>query len=459
MIIRELQLKNFGKFSGQCFRFGNGINVIYGQNETGKTTIYTAIGAMLFGMERKRGRASASDIYTTYQPLEHKTWYEGSMRFETGGKVFFLERNFYRGEQSARLICETDGEELSIEQGDLEILLGDTNSELFFNTVAAGQLKMKPQEIVYSYLKNYIASLEEAGSQAVDVVKALEILAKKKKELEQQKKKKTLEYRQQIAKSEAGIELVEKEIENCMTQLKKQRLEIAQAKEEDCGGPSGFFERLFFWFRKLFCRRKLRKEAEEKRQAALKREEKERFLRELLCEKESLKEELILERDHFYEKIHEESKEEDIQAIDLAIGRIRRLSDLCEEEVMGKLCNKASEVLKHMTHGKYEKLILEEGMEPAVWDGRRKLKLFQISTGCGDQIYLSLRIALQDLFFAEEPLPLLFDDAFVYFDDERLKRLLLYLSDLDRQVFLFSCHKREMDILEKGGCAYQKILL
>lgn len=459
MIIRELQLKNFGKFSGRRFCFGSGINVIYGQNETGKTTLYTAIGAMLFGMERKRGRASASDTYTTYQPLENKTWYEGSMKFETGGKVFCLERNFYQREKSARLVCETDGEELSVEQGDLEILLGDTNSELFFNTAAAGQMKLKPQDIVYDYLKNYIVSLQEAKSQAVDVVKALEILEKKKKGLEQQKKKKTLECQQQIAMSEARIELVEKEIENYMTQLEEQRLETAQAEAENQVKPSGLFKRLFYWFRKLFCRRKLSKEAEAKRQAALKREEKERLLRELLCEKESLKEELALEREHFYEKLHEQSKEKDIEAIDLAIDRIQKLSALCEEEVMEKLLNKASEVLKHMTHGKYQKLILEEDAEPAVWDGRRKLKLFLVSTGCADQIYLSLRIAFQDLFFAEEALPLMFDDAFVYFDDERLERLLAYLNELDRQVFLFSCHKREMHILEKRGYDYRKILL
>ena len=186
MKIRELNLKNFGKFSEAEFCFADGINVIYGANEAGKTTIYQGIGALLFGLEKQRGRAAKSDTYTTYQPWENKTWYEGSLKFETGGKIFRLERIFYHTEKSASLICETDGEELSVEQGDLEVLLGTINAELYFNTAAVGQLKMKPQDIIYSYLKNYIASVHESGKNATDVVKALQILENRKRILEQQ---------------------------------------------------------------------------------------------------------------------------------------------------------------------------------------------------------------------------------------------------------------------------------
>ena len=210
MIIKELNLKNFGKFSESVFRFSDGINVIYGANEAGKTTIYHAIGALLFGLEKQRGRAARNDAYTTYQPWDNKTWYEGSMKFEAGGKIFHLERNFYYNEKSVRLVCETDGEELSVEQGDQEMLLGDMNAELYFNTAAVGQLKIKPQDIIYSYLKNHIASVQEAGKNATDVVKALQILETKKKSIEQMKKKQAGEIREQIAKLDAGMELLEK---------------------------------------------------------------------------------------------------------------------------------------------------------------------------------------------------------------------------------------------------------
>lgn len=459
MIIKELNLKNFGKFSGQSFRFSEGINVIYGPNEAGKTTIYNAIGALMFGLDKQRGRAARNDAYTTYQPWNHKTWYEGSLKFETGGKIFCLERNFYHHEKSARLICETDGEELSVEQGDLEMLLGDINAELYFNTAAAGQLKMKPQDIVYSYLKNYIASVQEAGSNATDVVRALGILESKKKALEQQKKKLVLEVKEQIAKTDAGIELVEKELLDCQKQLDHVLRQKAQMMAATKNEVLSIWKRFLRWLRKLCFGKRIREEEARKREERLKLDEKATFLRELLGEKESLLEELILEKDSFYEKLHEQSKEDEIKAIELAMERIRKISSLKKEEVMERLLKKASQALECITKGQYQKLILEENEEPAVWDGTRKIKLFQVSAGCVDQIYLSLRIGLQDLFFEEDTLPLMFDDAFVYFDDQRLEHLLLYLSDIERQVMIFSCHKRELQILEKCQLPYGKILL
>ena len=459
MKIKEVHLKNFGKFSGEHFRFGDEINVIYGANEAGKTTLYNAIGALLFGMEKQRGRAARNDAYTTYQPWENKTWYEGSLKFETGGKIFCLERGFYHTEKSARLVCETDGEELSVEDDDLEILLGEMSSELYFNTAAVGQLKMKPQDIIYSYLKNYIASVSEAGKNATDVVKALQILENKKKLLEQQKKKRSGEIKESIAKLDAGLEMLDKETADCLRQLEELEKQKMQKREEDKKKEKGFAARLLHWLRKIFCRRRLREMEQAKREEILKIEEKVKFLQELLREKESQKEDLILEKDSFYEKLHEQSKDEKIKAIEFAQERIKELSALRKEEVFEKLLSKTSKVLEQITKGKYQKLILEEHEEPVVWDGSRMLKLFQLSTGAVDQVYLALRIGLQDLFFEDETMPLLFDDTFVYFDDKRLERLLLYLSTLRRQVLLFSCHKRELRILEKHQIPYEKILL
>ncbi len=459
MIIKELNLKNFGKFSGQSFRFLDGINVIYGPNESGKTTVYHAIGALLFGMEKQRGRAARNDTYTTYQPWENKTWYEGSVKFEAGGKIFCLERNFYHNEKAVHLVCETDGEELSVEQGDLEMLLGDMNAELYFNTAAVGQLKMKPQDIIYSYLKNHIASVQEAGKYAVDVVGAIGILENKKKALEQQKKKQLSEFNQQLAKTDARLELVEKEIMDAQEQLELLQHEQEQLPKEGVKGKQGILAKLLRWLQMLFCGRRLRAQEQERKEERLKLEEKISFLKDILGEKESLLEELLLEKESFYEKLHEQLKDQEMKAIELAMERIRELSTLRKEEVMQQLLDKTSAVLSQMTKGKYQKLILEEYEEPVVWDGKKTVKLFQLSTGCVDQVYLAIRIGLQDLFFEEDTLPLLFDDAFVYFDDKRLERLLEYLHSIDRQVLLFSCQKRELRLLEKHQIPYGKILL
>ena len=53
MKITELILKNFGKFTNKQILLTDGINIIYGENESGKTTLHTFLKGMLFGMERK----------------------------------------------------------------------------------------------------------------------------------------------------------------------------------------------------------------------------------------------------------------------------------------------------------------------------------------------------------------------------------------------------------------------
>ena len=46
MKITELILKNFGKFTNKQILLSDGINIIYGENESGKTTLHTFLKGM-----------------------------------------------------------------------------------------------------------------------------------------------------------------------------------------------------------------------------------------------------------------------------------------------------------------------------------------------------------------------------------------------------------------------------
>ncbi len=74
-----------------------------------------------------------------------------------------------------------------------------------------------------------------------------------------------------------------------------------------------------------------------------------------------------------------------------------------------------------------------------------------LSRGTLDELYFSLRLALCDLILPEKGSPpIVLDDAFVNFDDERLSRALMLLKKLSekRQIILFSCHGREAAFFE-----------
>ena len=55
MTLNELTIRGFGKFHDRTFTFSDGINILYGKNESGKSTLHSFLRAMLFGMERARG--------------------------------------------------------------------------------------------------------------------------------------------------------------------------------------------------------------------------------------------------------------------------------------------------------------------------------------------------------------------------------------------------------------------
>lgn len=61
MRILELEIINFGKFNHETVTFHDGMNLIYGENEMGKTTLHSFIRGMFFGIEKQRGRAARKD--------------------------------------------------------------------------------------------------------------------------------------------------------------------------------------------------------------------------------------------------------------------------------------------------------------------------------------------------------------------------------------------------------------
>ena len=68
MKICRIKIKNFGKLADRDFDLSEGVQLFYGENESGKSTVHSFLKGMLFGMERGRGRASANDAFSRYEP-------------------------------------------------------------------------------------------------------------------------------------------------------------------------------------------------------------------------------------------------------------------------------------------------------------------------------------------------------------------------------------------------------
>ena len=136
-------------------------------------------------------------------------------------------------------------------------------------------------------------------------------------------------------------------------------------------------------------------------------------------------------------------QDEDLDALSLAIERIQRLSGAIYRETGEEFSRRVSELLVQMTGGRYSSISLDDRMDVNINTPDRLLKISQVSFGTMNQIYFALRIAAGELLSGGKNLPLLLDEPFAMYDDERLKNALTFLAGSGRQTLLFTCQSRE----------------
>lgn len=512
MRILELQMKHFGKFSDARVTFHEGLNVICGENEMGKTTMHSFIRGMLFGIEKQRGRAAKNDEYSLRQPWENGGYYAGALRFESGGKIFRIERSFHRKEKSASLVCETDGEELSLEDGDLESLMEGMNEEAFINTVFIRQKGSETGAGLAAELRNFMTNLQSAKDGELDVNQALSRLEKKGRKLEAEHKqqlacdtKRLQEVQMRLDYADQELEGRRQELEECRIRKNQLDTELKLAREQEAResrleqaakglhtepkqhflilllGLAALLGSIFVpemilkgllllaWLTLfglyLLEKRKRGKDRQASEPGAFMDEagirrrklgeargrarwEEERLLEELR-ENQTIRDNLMEAREELLAEDTDAERQEEIGALRLASETIKSLSDEIYQETAKSLNERISEILCEITGGRYTSVFLDARMEVRINTPQKLLSLEQVSRGTMDQIYFALRMAAGEMLSGGVPMPILLDDAFAMYDDERLERTLSWLKKSKRQVILFTCQRREKELLDR----------
>ena len=145
--------------------------------------------------------------------------------------------------------------------------------------------------------------------------------------------------------------------------------------------------------------------------------------------------------------------QEEYDAVALAMEVLDEANVTLQNRFSPALGTRAAEIFRHLTAGRYEKVLLsrdfsletEEGADSAA----RSVQL--LSQGAADQLYLAVRLAICDMVLPEDKtVPLVLDDALLSFDEARLHAALDYLVEVSqkRQILLFSCQKREQEYLQ-----------
>lgn len=132
-----------------------------------------------------------------------------------------------------------------------------------------------------------------------------------------------------------------------------------------------------------------------------------------------------------------------------------------KSSVTPKFTENLSNNISSITEGKYNKVMFNEndGLIIELENGDY-VPVNRFSIGTIDQLYLSLRLSMINE-LSDETVPIFLDEAFAFYDDERLKNILEYLNSKfsDRQIIIFTCTNREKDILKKNNIKYNYINL
>ena len=519
MQINQIKIYNYGKLQNKEYTFDPGINLIYGENEAGKSTMQAFLKSMLFGMEKPKGRAAAGELYTKYEPWHAPSYYSGAMHFFVDGKPFYLERNFYVKEKKEVLCNERDGEELSVAYGDLAMLLGGISKEAYEATYEIPQAGAATGTQLAGLLAEYLSDATLGGAGSIHVTRAMKNLLTKKRELASALRKEEQQRKQQqehvlVEKKVLERDLAEQKqlIEKAKIQMESEQQKEAQSvrKQETVRKESGILRVLhsfsprtlrivgamlailnsfayqiwyqvapvfwlleFFFIAIFFCGIFSNETTGEDAPVPDGISQKPQLEEEHFSEKKLLRklEETVREKEIRLSNLKEQSEQleqlsrkeqelkEDIQALELAQMQIQKLSVEVSEDIQDQLDAQVSKYVSELTNGRYDRIRVDEQGNLKVYLEGRTIPLEQLSKGTLEQMYLALRLAVGTVFTREEKMTLLLDETFAMYDETRLGEALLLLEKQQTQVFLFTCQKREEEILQKMGIMYQKVVL
>lgn len=242
MRLIDLHIEGFGKFHDLDLRFAEGMNILYGHNEAGKSTLHAFLQAMLYGLERRPGVGSAAKLHKKYRPWDAPERFGGTLRLAHEGQVYRIVRDFNADDLSAdgaatttasgaglsggagagngatamagtgaagaeplasggrtsgaaapaagadacplEIWNETAGVRVADPRGFLQAMLGGISETAFENTVSIGQLRSATSRSMVHELKSYITNLSTTGDMSLDSAGALKLLRQQRSALE-----------------------------------------------------------------------------------------------------------------------------------------------------------------------------------------------------------------------------------------------------------------------------------
>ena len=235
MEINFLKINGFGKIKNKEINLNKKINLIYGKNEAGKTTLLKFIPSMLYGISKNKNGKEISD-FDKYKPwdenefsgkiiytLDNKDKFEVFRDFsKKNPKIYNENLEDISGEFS---INKTKGNQFFYEQTNID-------EETLFSTAIAEQQGVALPQSSQNILTQKIANMLSTGDDNISYKKVMANLSKK--QLEEVGTERTTERPiNNILKEIKILEDEKNKIENCEYDSKSKKEEINSLEKEN----------------------------------------------------------------------------------------------------------------------------------------------------------------------------------------------------------------------------------
>ncbi len=516
MKINKLSIASFGKLSGKEYQLTDGLNVIYGPNESGKSTLISFMRFMLFG---SHGRKSANNVTfeEKYSPWDNTTM-AGSMEFESQGTEYFTARSHgVRKEYSTINKLTGDSRFEGIAPGEVVYKMNESAflRSFYMSSASCAISADKNDDIlkglsnlsdtgdealsydalssaIYSDKKQAVAKIGETENEILSLRKKLERIGALKE------RAKLLE--QKLNDTNSSIDTISSNIDSKMDDNSKYQhlldkyasarlyqqakviifvlltiliIVLCAISMASVAIPVAVIDLLTILLMYTGSKKIKRLKKQLANFGKSTKVYSENVKKDLLSndaqKSEILKElgaiEAELEKEYSYDDIASRIDDLTMQKAELdkrvfTIEKSKYILDTAYSELKALfspvLNKKASEIFCAITGQKYSDIMISDSFEikaKSEYDYKPS-QMFSASTY--EMMYFSLRLALCDILCEKEKLPVFLDDCFALCDDERAKSAAKFLSEYaaeGRQIVFCTCHNREKQLLQMYGNA------